>query len=184
MLATPRSTLALRYLRGTGESDWSDAPDAAARRAFDLACIAVELDDRDSQAHLIVAWAYFRARSNFDLAASQVEKAITLNPNDWNNYCFKSWLLTCSGDLDGGIACANQAIQRNPLAPNECLWTIGYADYQARRYAEALSAFGRKGFPRPPDVHAFMAARYANTIVATMLALGRRSFLRNLPSPS
>jgi adenylate cyclase len=142
-------------------SNWSDAPDAAARRAFALACTAVELDDRDSQAHLILAWAYFRARSNFDLAASQVEKAITLNPNDWNNYCFKSWLLTCSGDSDGGIACANQAIQRNPLAPNECLWTIGYADYLARRYAEALSAFGRMSFPRPPDVHAFMAACYA-----------------------
>jgi TolB-like protein/Flp pilus assembly protein TadD len=158
----PNDARAYVGLAGTylaeSRSDWTGA---SSRRAFDLACKAVDLDDRDSQAHLLLAWTYLRAKSNFDLAASQVDKAITLNPNDYNNYCFKGWLLTCSGDLDGGIVCTNEALRRNPLVPDECLHTIGVADYLAGRYERALSAFGKMTASHHPDVCAFMAACYA-----------------------
>ena len=128
----------------------SDLSGASASRAFDHARMAVDLDDHNSQAHLILAWAYFHAQSNFDLAASQVDKAITLNPNDCENYCFKSWLLTVSGDPNGGIVCANEALRRNPLVADDCLHTIGVADYLAGRYEQALFVFGKMSlFPTP-----------------------------------
>ena len=129
----------------------------------------VDLDDHNSQAHLILAWAYFHAQSNFDLAASQVDKAITLNPNDCENYCFKSWLLTLSGDPNGGIVCANEALRRNPLVADDCLHTIGVADYLAGRYDQALFVFGKMSPSRHPDV--CMAACYAQ--------LGRDEDARN-----
>jgi adenylate cyclase len=149
--------LAWTYLRESG-SDWAGA---SASRAFDHARMAVDLDDHNSQAHLILAWAYLRTRSNFDLAGSQVDKAITLNPNDCDNYCFKSWLLTVSGDPDGGIVCANEALRRNPLVTDDCLYTIGVADYLAGRHEKALSVFGKMSPSRHPDVCACMAACYA-----------------------
>jgi TolB-like protein len=142
-------------------SDWAEAPTASAGYAFDHARTAVELDDRDSQAHLILGWSYYRAKSNFELAASQVERAITLNPNDCENYCLKSWLLTCTGDHDGGVICASQALRRSPLVPNDCLQTIGVAEYLAGRYEQALSAFGQMGPSRHLDICACAAACYA-----------------------
>jgi TolB-like protein/Flp pilus assembly protein TadD len=142
-------------------SDWAEVPPDSARKAFELGRRAVELDNRDSEAHLVLAWGYFRAASNFELAASQIENAIRLNPNDCNNYCFKGWLLTCSGDPDASIVCANEALRRNPLAPNDCLYTIGVADYLAGRYEQALSVLGQVSPSRYPQIHAWMAACYA-----------------------
>jgi TolB-like protein/class 3 adenylate cyclase/Flp pilus assembly protein TadD len=142
-------------------SGWAEAPRESARRAFELGRRAVELDNRDSEAHLVLAWGYFRAAANFELAASQIDNAIRLNPNDCNNYCFKSWLLTCSGDPAGSIVCANEALRRNPLAPNDCLYTIGVADYLAGRYEQALSVLGQVSASRQPQIHAWMAACYA-----------------------
>src|SRR5262249_497684 len=126
-------------------------------RAFDLACKAVDLDDRDSWAHLMLAWAYFRAKSNFELARSELEKAMSLNPNEFYNYCFNSWFLTCSGDPTAGISCANEAIRRNPFLPDGCLETIGFADYLAGRYEQAVSTFGKIASP-PVEVLACIAA--------------------------
>ncbi|MEM7222224.1 MAG: adenylate/guanylate cyclase domain-containing protein [Pseudomonadota bacterium] len=141
-------------------SAWTDAPEQAAERAFELARKAVELDDRDSRAHLVLAWAHFWVQSNFELAESQLEDAMVLNPNDYGAYCFKSWFLTCAGDLDGSISCANEAIRRSPLLPSGCLYSIGMADYLAGRYERAIVSFGKMSKPYI-EVHAFLAACYA-----------------------
>jgi adenylate cyclase len=152
--------VAWSYVNEAG-SDWTEDAKAAARRAFEMAIKAVDLDSWDSEAHLILAWGHLRAQSNFDLAASRVENAIRLNPNDCNNYCFKSWLLTCAGDTSAGITCAQEALRRNPLLPNDCLHTVGFAEYLAGRYEQALSAFGQMSSSRHLDISALMAACYA-----------------------
>jgi tetratricopeptide (TPR) repeat protein len=152
--------LAITYARETS-SHWSTAPREAARKAFEVAQKAVDLDIRDSEAHLWLAWGYFHSNSDFDLAANQVENAIKINPNDCHNYCFKSWLLTCAGETDSGIACANEALRRNPLQRNDCLYTVAVADYLAGRYEHALTVFSQVSTLSFLEVHAFMAACYA-----------------------
>ena len=152
--------LATTYARETN-AFWSAAPREAARKAFEVAQKAVDLDISDSEAHLALAWGYFRSNSNFDLAASQVENAIKINPNDCHNYCFKGWLLTCAGETDSSIACANEALRRNPLQRNDCLYTVAVADYFAGRYDHALTVFSQVSLSMYPEVHAFMAACYA-----------------------
>jgi adenylate cyclase len=152
--------LAGTYLQEAA-SDWTENAAAAAKRVLDTARKAIELDNRDSEAHLFLAWASLRAQSNHDLAASQVESAIKLNPNDCHNYCFKSFLLTCSGDPGSGIVCAHEALRRNPLLPNDCLYGIGFAEYLAGQYEQALSTFGQMSSSRHLDVCALMAACYA-----------------------
>lgn len=128
-------------------SIWTTSPDVAAARAHELARKAVELDDCDSDAHLNLAWGYFRAKGNFELAQHEIEKAMSLNPNNYSSYCFKSWYLSCAGDFDGSIDCAHEAIRRNPFLPDGCLYSIGFADYLAGRYEQALSAFRKITYP-------------------------------------
>ena len=144
------------------EWEWglSDTPEETAERAVEFARRAVELDDRDSNARLILASVYLKVRSNFELAEAQIEKAIELNPNDYWNYCFKSYFLTCSGNLEEGISCGHDAIRRNPFVPDGCLWNIGFAEYFAGQYDRALATFGKIS-SAIDEVDACVAACYA-----------------------
>jgi TolB-like protein/Tfp pilus assembly protein PilF len=69
------------------ESSWTTNRGAAGDRLLEHASKAVELDKRDSHAHVILACAYFYVKSNFELAEVEIQKALDLNPNDYWNYC-------------------------------------------------------------------------------------------------
>jgi tetratricopeptide (TPR) repeat protein len=85
---------------------------------------------------------------------------MSLNPNDYYNYCFEGWLAACSGDLEHAIVCSNEALRRSPLVPDGCLHTRVLAEYLAKNYVEAITAFARMVRP-DPLVHARVAAAYA-----------------------
>ncbi len=123
-------------------SGWSEAPREALDHAYELAEKAVELDDADSTAHYALAQARYHMNQH-DLAITEIERAIVLNPNDYHNLCGKGWLLTSSGERSEGVVCLNEAMSLNPLAPNSCLMGIGLAEYTAHRYEAAIDAFGR-----------------------------------------
>ena len=141
-------------------SSWVTSPESAKRKFLELAQRAVELDPHDSRAHLSMAWAYLNVKSDFDLAKSQIDEAVKLNPNDYNNYCFKGWLSTCLGELDDAVACSNEAFQRSPLVPDACLYARVAAEYLAGNYGEAIATFGRMLRPGP-SICAWAAAAYA-----------------------
>ena len=124
-------------------SSWSPSLDAAGARAFEYARKAVELDDRDSQTHLILAYTYFDVKSNFELAEVQLQKAFELNPNDYWNYCIKTSVSMRVGDYEQGISCANEAIRRNPFLPDFCLSERGFCEYFDQQYDSAIKTFGR-----------------------------------------
>ncbi len=141
-------------------SSWTTSPESANEKVFELARRAVELDPHDSRAHLSLAWACLNVRSDFDLAKTQIDEAVKLNPNDYNNYCFKGWLSTCLGELEDAVACSNEAFRRSPLAPDNCLYARVAAEYLAGNYGEAITAFGRMLRPGP-SIYAWAAAAYA-----------------------
>ncbi len=157
--STAYADLALTYLNEY-DSNWTMAPEAAGERGFELARHAVTLDGSDAWVRLALAEAYLHARSDFDMAKVQVDQAIALNPNEYWNFCFKSWLLTLSGDADAGIACADEAIRLNPLVPSGCLYTQSVAAYCARRYEEAIATIAKIAEP-PIEIQACLAACYA-----------------------
>ena len=134
--------------------------DAAADRTFECARKAVELDNRDSHAHIMLACAYFFVRGNFELAEIEIQKALDLNPNDYWNYCLKTQFSMCSGDFEESIYCGNEAIQRNPFLPDSCLHGMGFSEYFAQRYEKAIKTFGRLSEPGL-DVQACIAACFA-----------------------
>lgn len=141
-------------------SPWSPDPQKAALHAFAVGRRAVELDDQDSGAHLMVAWGYFRTQRSLELATAQLERALALNPNDYYTLCLASALSLWSGDLDAAVAHGEEALRRSPLAPDACSRTTGLAHYCAGRFGQALEALSRIKAPGI-DVHAAVAACYA-----------------------
>ncbi len=111
-------------------------------------------------ARLVLSSAYFRFKRDFARARAQIEAAIELNPNYYWHYCYKSWFSVCAGDFEDGIFCGEEAIKRNPLLPDSCLWFIGYAQYLAGRYQAAVSTFTRMSH-HGEDVLACLAACHA-----------------------
>ena len=141
-------------------SSWTTNRDAAGARAFEYARKAVELDNRDSHAHLILASVYLYVKSNFELAEVQIQRALELNPNDYWNYCLKTKFSMCTGDFEESIYCGNEAIRRNPFLPDDCLHGMGFSEYFAQRYDNAIKTFGRLSAPGV-EVQGCIAACYA-----------------------
>jgi len=141
-------------------SAWTTSPEAATQKVFELAHKAAELDPYNSRAHLALAWGYMAIRSDFSLARAQIDEALKLNPNDFDNYCFKGWLSTCSGELETAVACSNEALRRSPLVPDDCLYTRVAAEYLAGNYGDAILAFAKMRRPTA-NASAWVAAAYA-----------------------
>ncbi len=106
------------------EANWSQGPEDALDRAYELAERAVELDDTDNVALYALATVY-HYRAQPDLACIQIDRSLELNPNDYHNICAKAWFLAYSGEPDEGIACSLEAIRLNPLATDGCRYKSG-----------------------------------------------------------
>ena len=152
------ANLALGYMYEY-DSDWTNSRMEALDHAYEFAERAVALDRASSSAWYALAWAQL-FRGQYDLAKVAIDRAIALNPNDYDNLCVKGWCLVLSGDLAESIACLNKALRANPFAPVDCLIAIGIAEYTARRYEEAIEDFGKiTGWALLK--HACLAACYA-----------------------
>ncbi len=141
-------------------SDWTLSPDRAAASALALAQEATGLDHLDARAHLYLASAYHYADANFTAAGLAYDRAIQLNPNDYDAFCLRSWLLALSGQADEGIACAEQAIRLSPLTTEDCRVAQCFAAYGAKRYEYALEALLSIAEPTA-HVKAFLAMCHA-----------------------
>jgi TolB-like protein/Tfp pilus assembly protein PilF len=133
--------------------------DKAINRSIEFGQKAVELDDKDSRAHYAVGHAYFcsgqHARAEF-----HIEKALALNPGEYDNLCFKGYLLACTGRHEESRSCLSDSMRHNPLAPNSCLCALGMSDYLAGRYEEATVILTKLASD-PPRKYGCLAASYA-----------------------
>lgn len=131
-------------------SDWTADYKAAVDTAFTLAKRAVALDQLDSRAHLYLAAGHRSATHDFDLAEAHFRMAHKLNPNDYDVFCLRAWLLVFSGKAEEGIACAAHAIRLSLLTTEDCYGAQCVAAYSAGRYEEALMALG--SIPEPSNI--------------------------------
>jgi tetratricopeptide (TPR) repeat protein len=108
----------------------------------------------------MLACAYFYVMGKFELAEIEIQKTLDLNPNDYWNYCLKTEFSMCSGDFEESIYCGNEAIHHNPFLPDSCLHGMGFSEYFAHRYENAIKTFARLSEPGA-DVQASIAACFA-----------------------
>lgn len=157
--AVAHAELALTYIFEL-QSDWAEDPEPAGHRAMELAQKAVALDELDGCARFALGTAYFYAGKDFERSRRQYDKALELNPNDYEAYCLKSWLVACEGRSEEAMACAATGLRLNPLAPAGCLYSRGLAAYLAHRYEDAIADLSQVA-----DFHfsvlAFLAASHA-----------------------
>jgi len=162
-------------------SGWTTAPEAAVERSLELAQKAVAVDERDSRAHLALAEAYLFARDDFDRALIELEKAIDLNPNDYINFCFQSWVHALNGSTGEGIVCANTAFRLNPYAAYDCRIGQFLACFAAGAYDDALTALqsisSTGGYPQ-----ACLAACYAKLDHSEEASRAMNSFIEEARS--
>jgi adenylate cyclase len=142
------------------DHEWSNNPENSGNKCLELAQKAIELDENDSYAHLVLSAAYWKVKSNFDLAKSQLDAAINLNPNYYWNYCYGCWFSACYGDMDASILQANEAIRRNPLLPDGCRYSLGFSEYLSGNYENAITTISQIA-KLEPESYACLAASYA-----------------------
>ena len=66
----------------------------------------------------------------------------------------------CCGDFEDSIHCGNEAIRRNPLLPDTCLYVIGFSEYFAKKYENAIKTLRKLSEPEV-EVDGCIAACYA-----------------------
>lgn len=124
------------------ESEWCSAHQEALEQAVSYARQAMELDEFNAYAHMIMGLALLY-QAKFDLAEAQLNRAIECNPNDYDAYCVKSWVLACSGRGSEVNTCGAKALQLNPLLPDQCLLAMILAHYTDGDYESALDILER-----------------------------------------
>ena len=143
-------------------SGWTEFRDEAVRQAESLAQKAIELDDGDAEAHAVLGNVYF-IRAQYDLAISEDDRAIALNPNDWASYGERGSNLAFIGRPKEAIESFEVAMRLNPGMVSNRWYPVGWAYYLDQRYADAIRALeaARRASPDDLGIHAGLAAAYA-----------------------
>jgi TolB-like protein/Tfp pilus assembly protein PilF len=137
-LASAYAHLALVETRGW----WVGRSPEALERAYKLAKKAVALDENDGWCHSVLGYVELERRQ-FDRAEFHINRAVALNPNYPDSIGFLAALLAYTGRPDEAVSSMGTAFRLNPYAPQAYHSSHGMVLYAARRYAEAIAAFGR-----------------------------------------
>jgi adenylate cyclase len=130
-------------------------------RAFELAQRATSLDDSLPKAHTLLGKAYLWKGQHVQ-AIAELEKTLTLNPNDADGLTGLAEALYFSGRPEEAIGLVKKAMRLNPKYPVWYLLNLGHAYYLAGRYEEAIAVLKRV-FNRNPNfwpAHIYLAASY------------------------
>ena len=144
----PDYALALAY-RGFAEvvlHGYDQTPPEILERARATILRAVEMDDAEGRCHWLFGMILGFAN---DLAGEEREllRAIALNPNDANAIAAHGSSIAAQGRFDEAIDRIREAMRLNPYHP-EWYWVdLGSIFYAARRYADAVEAFGHRTQP-------------------------------------
>jgi TolB-like protein/Tfp pilus assembly protein PilF len=117
---------------------------------------AVELDPDDSGSHWAVAFVLLNER-RWDEAAKALEISLRLNPNDADSWADFGELKCFEGRGAEAIACAEKAFCLNPHPPSYYFVCLGWAQYIAGQYEEAVKTL-RSDVTNPKESRRVLAA--------------------------
>jgi len=144
---------------------------------------AVELDDTDSMAHLMLCFPC-RWSGQDDMAIAEAERAVQLNPSNALAHFHLGNILDLTGESETGIASMERGLQLNPKDPriHFMMSALARAHLNARRYEQAVS-WARKSIHRrsdDPRAHAVLAIALAHMgqLEGAHIALGECERIR------
>jgi adenylate cyclase len=161
--------LAQLSVNAVHQAFYSDSPDRF-EHAIELANKAVALDPNNSWSHCALGLATLWGRS-LAAAASHIETALRLNPNDADQLMMCSIYYFCAGQFDEQRRLISTAKKLNPLPPSFYRFMEGRNEYYQRHYETAAQLLECVG-PNPNYwVYCWLAACYVK--------LGKISEARN-----
>jgi adenylate cyclase len=159
--ATAHAALAESYVQMM-EYGWTEFPVKAGQRALDLVNNALALDESSAAAHALLGAAYVY-QEEYDLAFSELQRAIELNPNDASSYRVLGWGLLFTGHVDEAIDALQTALRFDPNSSPSTFFLLGIGYYFKEQFDKAIGTL-RKGVSRKSDFvdfHIALAAAYA-----------------------
>ncbi len=153
-------SLAISYLR-----QWVfqlSADTQLLAQAMAMAQRGFTLSDSLPWGHLILGQIYL-GQKQYDLAMSEMERAIVLDPNDAFNYAALAETLSRVGRSEEALAMVEQARQHKPLNADLHLWSLGVALYLAGRPDEAIAPLKQylSRYPNFLGAHLTLATVYS-----------------------
>jgi len=134
---------------------WGLQRDANMALAIKQANRAVEIDEREANAHILLALAYQDLR-RFEDASAAVEKAIALEPRGAEAFHMLGRYLYFAGQLEKSIWYLERAHRSDPLSPPSSIAMLASAYVSARHFEDAERIIQR-GMERDPNFAAYYA---------------------------
>ncbi|HSS65059.1 MAG TPA: tetratricopeptide repeat protein, partial [Gammaproteobacteria bacterium] len=148
------------YRKAAGHG-WTEFPNQALERAHELAQKALELEE-SSDAYGLLGYIYL-FRKQYDLASHALERALELNPNDWESLSVLASTMLYTGRTEVAVQTFETTLRFNPAMDSDKLMELGIAYYLRSRYDDAIRTL-QQGLGRNPDhpyLHAVLAAAHA-----------------------
>jgi adenylate cyclase len=142
---------------------WSQVSHAL-NKAYELAQTAKSINDSLPHAHYLLGFVYLWQRQH-DNAIAELEKVITLDPNDADGHAGLGEILIWVGRQEEAVGLVQKAMRLNPHYPVWYLDILAWAYTLTGRYEEALEVLDRALIRDPdfPSTHIVLAIIYSKT---------------------
>jgi adenylate cyclase len=118
---------------------WSKNPTKSFKRAVQVAQKAVELDDTQAGAHILLGMLHLYRRQ-YEKAIAAGERAVSISPNGAHYNAFFAAILRYAGRPEESIELTKKAMRLSPIYPAWFLASLGTAYRLTGQYDEAIEA--------------------------------------------
>jgi adenylate cyclase len=143
-------------------SGWTEFFSQAMQQAQDLAKKALSLEESNAGSHALLGTCYLY-QGEYDLAISELQRAIELNPNDPDVYHSLGMGMLYAGLTDDAIKALEITLRLNPNTYAGSFFFLGLGYYLTGRYDDAIRTL-KQALSREyntADYHIALAASYA-----------------------
>jgi adenylate cyclase len=160
----PKYPVAYRALAWTHYNElwggWSKNRAESFKQAVQIAQKAVDLDDTQAGAHILLGMLHLYRRQ-YEKAIAAGERAVSISPNGAHYNAFYAVILRYAGRTEESIELTKKAMRLSPIYPAWFLDSLGMAYRQAGQYDEAIEAL-RGCLERNPEHY----PSYINLVIA------------------
>jgi adenylate cyclase len=157
--------LARTHLRDVKRNK-SKSPSESLERAFELAQKVLNMDDSDIDGHIALGNVYL-LRNQHEMAVSELEKAVALNPNSTEAIDALGRMLIWTGRPEEALELFKRAIRLDPLHAQMSYIYLGRTYRIMGQYEEAISVFKKVTREEPDRLNPRLE------LIACYTALGR-----------
>ena len=125
---------------------WTDRPENALEKAYQLAQESVLVDPSDARGYGELGFVNLYRKDHY-ASLSAFETALHLNPNDTDIMSNMGDALAHCGRSDEAITLLNKALLLNPFYPDQYLWYLGGAYFNLKQYEDAVKTLKRMNSP-------------------------------------